>query len=83
MNESIQPQKKLEQVPYRYSSDESANYSSLGLLNGEVAITLNSLITRYNESLGTNQTLDNLKLSSIIKLANVLGVEIKLKHHAN
>ena len=78
MNESIQPHKKLSQVGYKYTTEE-ATESLNGFTKAELAVSLNCLIARYNDALGQNKLLDNLKLSAIIKISNLLNVELQLQ----
>ena len=80
MNESIQPKKPLQQVAWNYREEaNNTEEQAIELTNNELAIILNALISRYNESLGKSGVLDAFKLSSIIKLSNALSVEINLK----
>lgn len=79
MNESIQPHKKLAQVGYKYTTEEATENLNGTFTKAELAVSLNCLIARYNDALGQNQLLDNLKLSAIIKISNLLNVELKLQ----
>jgi hypothetical protein len=80
MNESIQPKKPLQQVSWNYREEaNNVEDNAIGLTNNELAIMLNALISRYNESLGKSAVLDAFKLSGIIKLSNALSVELNLK----